>query len=137
MLSVVVNFHNNRREAMNTLYSLSRAYQRDAGTIEFEVIAIDHGSNAPLDVDAVRAFGPEFRYRFVATNAVSPVAAINADFRGSSARIFWRDLIRVNPRREFFCFGRFSRFHAHRDESSRIVGPLFLRAPRESALIRV
>jgi glycosyltransferase involved in cell wall biosynthesis len=84
MLSIVVNFHNNRREAMNTLYSLSRAYQRDAGAIEFEVIAIDHGSTAPLAEDAVRAFGAEFRYRFVATNAVSPVAAINAACRDAS-----------------------------------------------------
>src|ERR1700722_5147739 len=78
MLSVVVNFFNNRREAMNTLYSLTRTYQRDAGDIEFEVIAIDHGSTQPLDADVVRAFGPEFRYRYVETDAVSPVAAINA-----------------------------------------------------------
>ena len=78
MLSVIVNFHNNSREAMNTLHSLSRAYQRDTGSLEFEVIALDHGSQAPLDETAVRAFGPEFIYRFIATDAVSPVAAINA-----------------------------------------------------------
>jgi glycosyltransferase involved in cell wall biosynthesis len=85
MLSVVVNFFNNRREAMNTLHSLTRAYQRDAGGIEFEVIAIDHGSTQPLDANVVRAFGPEFTYRYVETKAVSPVAAINAacnDARG-------------------------------------------------------
>jgi hypothetical protein len=90
MLSVVVNFHNNRREALNTLYSLSRAYQRDAGALEFEVIAIDHGSTLPLDAADVRAFGPEFHYRFAETSAVSPVAAINAacaDARGEQLMV--------------------------------------------------
>ena len=77
MLSVVVNFYNNRREAMNTLHSMSRAYQRGAEKIDFEVIAIDHGSSAPLDEAEVRRFGPEFQYRFVETKSVSPAKAIN------------------------------------------------------------
>ncbi|MFT3790489.1 MAG: glycosyltransferase [Rudaea sp.] len=81
MISVVVNFHNNRREAANTLYSLTRAYQRDAQAIEFEVIALDHGSTLPLSETEVRAFGPEFDYRFVETESVSPAAAINAACR--------------------------------------------------------
>src|SRR5690606_12140954 len=67
--------------AMNTLHSLTRAYQRDAGGLEFEVIAIDHGSRAPLDERAVRGFGPEFTCRRVETQAVSPAAAINAACR--------------------------------------------------------
>ncbi|MEP6483653.1 MAG: glycosyltransferase [Rudaea sp.] len=83
MLSIVVNFYNNRREAMNTLYSMTRAYQRDSAAIEFEVIAIDHGSTEPLDESAVRAFGPEFRYRYVTTDSVSPAAAINAACLGA------------------------------------------------------
>jgi hypothetical protein len=81
MLSIIVNFYNNRREAMNTLYSLTRAYQRDAQAIEFEVIVLDHGSTLPLNETDVRAFGPEFHYRFVETKAVSPAAAINAACR--------------------------------------------------------
>lgn len=81
MLSVVVNFYNNRREAKNTLHSLTRAYQRDAEAIDFEVIALDHGSSQPLDEAEVRAFGPQFRYRFIATTSVSPAAAINAACR--------------------------------------------------------
>jgi glycosyltransferase involved in cell wall biosynthesis len=81
MLSIVINFYNNRREAMNSLYALTRAYQRDAGEIEFEVIAIDHGSTQALDEAAVRAFGPEFQYRYVKTDAVSPAVAINAACR--------------------------------------------------------
>jgi hypothetical protein len=83
MLSVVVNFYNNRREAMNTLHSLTRAYQRDAGAIEFEVIALDHGSSQPLEEADVRAFGPEFQYRFIETKLVSPAAAINAACRAA------------------------------------------------------
>ena len=83
MLSVVVNFYNNRREAMNTLHSMSRAYQRGAAKIDFEVIALDHGSSAPLDEADVRAFGPEFQYRFVATTSVSPAKAINDACRGA------------------------------------------------------
>ena len=81
MISVVVNFYNNRREAMNTLHSLTRAYQRDAAAIEFEVIALDHGSTLPLNEADVRAFGPEFQYRFVKTKSVSPAVAINAACR--------------------------------------------------------
>lgn len=81
MLSIVINFYNNHREAMNTLYSLTRTYQRDAADIEFEVIAIDHGSSQPLAESDVRAFGSEFHYRYEHTDAVSPVAAINAACR--------------------------------------------------------
>ena len=54
MLSIVVNFYNNRREALNTLFSLTRAYQRDAAAIDFEVIALDHGSTLPLSEAEVR-----------------------------------------------------------------------------------
>jgi hypothetical protein len=81
MLSIVVNFYNNRREAMNTLYSLTRTYQRDAHAIDFEVIALDHGSSLPLNEADVRAFGPEFQYRFFETKSVSPAAAVNAACR--------------------------------------------------------
>jgi len=81
MITVVVNFYNNRREAINTLHSLTRAYQRDAAAIEFEVIALDHGSTLPLSEADVRAFGPQFQYRFVETKSVSPAIAINAACR--------------------------------------------------------
>ena len=77
MLSIVVNFFNNRREAQNTLHSLSRRYQSRADDISYEVIAIDHGSSQPLSPDDVAGFGPEFRYRYVQTSSKSPVAAIN------------------------------------------------------------
>src|SRR5437867_3410895 len=84
MLSVVVNFFNNRREAQNTLYSLSRRYQRNIENVEYEVIAVDNGSTEPLSEADVRAFGPEFRYRFVQTISRSPVGAMNAACRDAA-----------------------------------------------------
>ena len=63
-LSVLVVFHNMRREAARTLHSLSRAYQRDIEDLDYEVIAIENGSAADgrLGEDFVRSFGPEFNY---------------------------------------------------------------------------
>lgn len=85
-LSVVVVCHNMRREAPRTLHSLSRAYQRGIGDLDYEVLVVDNGSSAPLDEGQVRGFGPGFRYRFFDTRSPSPVEAINAavaDTRGS------------------------------------------------------
>jgi hypothetical protein len=81
MLSIVVNFFNNRREAENTLHSITRGYQQVPPGIPYEVIAIDNGSSQPLSPERVSAFGPEFRYRFVSTSSVSPVEAINVACR--------------------------------------------------------
>jgi hypothetical protein len=84
MLSIVVNFFNNRREAANTLHSLTSGYQRGVGDLEYEVIALDHGSTLPLTEAGVRAHGPQFRYRYVRTEAVSPAAALNAACRDAA-----------------------------------------------------
>ena len=81
MLSIVINFYNNRREAMNTLYSLTRAYQQGIQNLDYEVIAVDNGSSQPLSEDQVRAFGPEFHYRYVRTTSISPGPALNAACR--------------------------------------------------------
>lgn len=66
-----------RREAKRTLYSLSKAYQRDVDGLDYEVIAIDNASAKPLDEDMVKAFGPNFRYHYYDTTSVSPVEAVN------------------------------------------------------------
>ena len=76
-LSVVVIFHNMRREARRTLFSFSAAYQRDVDARDYEVIAIDNASTEPLDPAEVAACGPNFRYHFHDTDSVSPVAAMN------------------------------------------------------------
>jgi hypothetical protein len=81
MLSIVVNFFNNQREAENSLHSMTRGYQSMPAGIPYEVIAVDNGSKRPLSAERVCAFGPEFRYKYVATTSVSPVEAINAACR--------------------------------------------------------
>lgn len=84
MLSIVVNFFNNRREARNTLHSLTAGYQHGAAGLAYEVIALDNGSREPLSEAEVRAHGPQFRYRYVKNASVSPAAAINAACRDAA-----------------------------------------------------
>ncbi len=85
-LSIVVNFHNMRREAPRTLLSLLPGYQRDVGNLAYEVVAVDNGSTAPLGADLVHGLGAgRCRYEYVATSSPSPAAAINDAVRRSSA----------------------------------------------------
>ncbi len=76
-LSIVVVFHDMRREARRTLLSLSPGYQKDVPKEAYEVIAIDNASSAPLDPEMVAGFGPNFRYHNFDTISASPVAAVN------------------------------------------------------------
>lgn len=76
-LSVVVIFHDMRREAPRTLFSLSPRYQRSIRSDDYEVIAIDNGSRAPLLAADVERWSGNFRYVFHPTSAVSPAAAVN------------------------------------------------------------
>lgn len=84
MISVVVNFYNNQREAPKTLHTLSAAYQDYE---DYEVIVIDNGSSEPLDEDMVRSFGPQFEYRYIDNASVSPVAVINDAVRDAKGEI--------------------------------------------------
>lgn len=77
LLSIIVIFHNMRREARRTLLSLSIAYQQGLDVSDYEVIAIDNGSSQPLDPGEVTATGPNFRYHYLETASVSPVSALN------------------------------------------------------------
>ena len=76
-LSVIVVFHNMRREAKRTLFSLTARYQRGIAAEDYEVIAIDNASTAPLDREEVEACGDQFRYVHHQTSSVSPVGAVN------------------------------------------------------------
>ena len=60
-LSVVVAFDDMRREAPRTLQTLAPAYQRGVGADDYEEIAVDVGSEPPLDEALVRAQGQRFR----------------------------------------------------------------------------
>lgn len=76
-LSIIVIFHNMRREANRTLYTLSRSYQRGVSPIEYEVLAVDNGSSKPLDPRVVERFGENFKYHYHDTCSPSPVEAVN------------------------------------------------------------
>jgi glycosyltransferase involved in cell wall biosynthesis len=76
-LSIVVIFHNMAREAMRTLYALSPAYQQNVDAQDYEVIAVDNGSEIPLCPNMVAGFGAGFRLIRHQTSSVSPVGAIN------------------------------------------------------------
>lgn len=89
-LSVVVAFHNMRREAARTLHSLSRAYQQGVEGIDYEVIAVDNGSDPGerLGEEFVSSFGPNFRYVDLGDDAApSPAHALNEGIADSSGRV--------------------------------------------------
>jgi hypothetical protein len=75
-LSIVVVFFNMAREAPRTLFTLSPAYQRGVSADDYEVFAVDAGSEEPLAEELVRGFGGNFRLVRTAASA-SPVAAVN------------------------------------------------------------
>ncbi|MEM8696341.1 MAG: glycosyltransferase family 2 protein [Pseudomonadota bacterium] len=77
-LTIIINFHNMRRQAERTLFTLSRTFQRDCADIAYNVVTIDHGSSEKLDADRVRGAGENVRYLYLDTDAVSPCRALNA-----------------------------------------------------------
>jgi hypothetical protein len=77
LLSVIVICHDMPREAPRTLFSLSPAHQRGVHPEDYEIIAIDNGSGAPLDPAEVTSIAPNIRYTFHETASVSPVEALN------------------------------------------------------------
>jgi len=74
---VIVIFYNMRREAVRTLYSLTKKYQLNTDAISYEVIVIDNGSTEPLDRSLVKEFGGNFRYVYFDAKTPSPCAALN------------------------------------------------------------
>jgi hypothetical protein len=77
-LSVIVVFHDMRREARRTLRTLAPSYQRNVLAGDYEILAVDNGSAAPLqptDLDAAGDAAVVCRYE--PAGAPSPCAAIN------------------------------------------------------------
>jgi cephalosporin hydroxylase len=88
-LGVVVVVHNMRREAVRTLHSLSRSYQRGVDDLDYEVIVVENGSEPEqrLGEDFVCGFGPEFRYIDLGDDATpSPGRAVNRGIAASTGR---------------------------------------------------
>jgi hypothetical protein len=84
--SFIVIFHNMKREAQRTLFSLTSAFQHDCAGFSYEVIAIDNGSDEPLQAAEVESFGKQFSYHYFETKSPSPVDAINWAARRSRGR---------------------------------------------------
>lgn len=76
-LSIIVVAHDMPRQAMNTLYSLSPAYQRDVNPADYEVLVVENASGNELDAGEVARLGDNFDYRLRQEPGVSPVPAIN------------------------------------------------------------
>lgn len=76
IITVIVNFYNNKREAIRTLYSLTSKYQ-NVSELYYHIIAIDNNSSEPLDKDFVKSFGSNFHYIFFDNDLPSPCRAIN------------------------------------------------------------
>ena len=79
-LTVIVIVYNMKREAVRTLTSLTRAYQRGIDDLDYEVIVIDNGSAADqkLTAEGVASYGPEFRLVDMGPDAPgSPTPAMN------------------------------------------------------------
>ena len=77
LLSVVVIVYRMRRQAMNTLLSLTPAYQRGVEAGDYEVIVVENASSELLDPEEVTALGPQFRYVLREEREPTPVHAIN------------------------------------------------------------
>jgi len=86
-LSIIMVFYNMRREARRTLYSLTRAYQRNANKLSYEVIVIDNGSTQPLDQAWVKSFGENFRYVYFDAQTSSPCKALNYGEKIATGRL--------------------------------------------------
>lgn len=79
-LSVIVIVYAMRRQAMNTLFSLSTAYQKNITADDYEVIVVENRSADTLNADDVAALGPQFHYFLRDEAGVSPVPAVNFAF---------------------------------------------------------
>jgi len=83
-LSIVVIFYDMPREAERTLLSLSARYQEKVDASDWEVIAIDNGSNRPIGEKIVKKFGEHWTYIYNDTSSASPCAAINSGVKRAS-----------------------------------------------------
>ncbi|MEQ1438367.1 glycosyltransferase [Fontimonas sp. SYSU GA230001] len=85
-LSIVVAFHNMRREAARTLFALTTAFQRNVHERDYEVIVIDSNSREALDARWVESLQRNFRYRYVESDVPTPNKAMNAGIRMARGR---------------------------------------------------
>lgn len=76
-LSIVVIVYDMVQQAMNTLFSLSTAYQQGVSADDYEVIVVENRSARVLDTAAVEALPGRFRHILRDETGISPAPAIN------------------------------------------------------------
>ena len=76
-LSVIVIVYDMPRQALNTLYSLSTAYQEGVSEEDYEVIVVENRSPNVMDADTIIKLPGNFRYLLRDEPGVSPASAIN------------------------------------------------------------
>lgn len=84
LLSIIVIAYDMRRQALNTLISLTPTYQEGVDPNDYEVIVVENRSRRNMDAAAVAALPGNFRYFLRDEPGVSPAAAMN--FATSLAR---------------------------------------------------
>jgi len=72
-LSLVVVVYKMPRQASNTLYTLSPAYQRDVSADDYEIIVVENASSAPLGEAAATQYAPNVKYFYREETQPSPV----------------------------------------------------------------
>lgn len=77
-LTLVVCAYQMARELPRTIFTLSRAYQRAAQDLDYEIVVIDNGSSPPVDLAGLRAIASNVSVRRFDGADASPVSAINA-----------------------------------------------------------
>jgi hypothetical protein len=86
-ISIIVVVYDMLAQAMNTLYTLSRDYQRDVDNVAYEVIVVENLSKRRLRKRQVEALGAEFRYFARDETGVSPVGALLAGLAAARGEV--------------------------------------------------
>lgn len=76
MLSILVIVHKMPRQALNTVYSLSPAHQKNISS-EYEIVVVENASSENISQKALFAISPGIRYFLREETSQSPAKAIN------------------------------------------------------------
>lgn len=100
-LSVLVIVYNMRRQAMNTITSLSARYQQNVREGDYEIVVVENGSAQELVEQDVLALGNNIRYFHRTETSASPCRAVNFGLqqcRGRSIGLMIDGARMVTPR---------------------------------------
>ena len=76
-VSVLVIVYKMPRQALNTIFSLSAAHQKNVPASDYEIVVVENESSHNLDENDVVALGDNIRYFRRQESSASPCAAIN------------------------------------------------------------